>query len=371
MERLYSTPRPNWQAQIEAAGLSVHAVDDEIFWNEHACYHFEAREIDEISTATNELESLCLEVVEQVVKHQRYAELHIPEYAWALIESSWRNREQALYGRMDFSYDGTHPPKLLEYNAATPIGLLESSLIQKHWLEEVRPVDSQFNCIHERLVAAWERYTSETIHFTCRDTQPWLYWNTAYLADTAIQAGRASKIVFIEDIQWNGKTYVDEDNNPIKSLFKLCAWEWMLEDVFGKLLQASTHVIEPAWKMILSNKALMVLLWQLFPGHPNLLPAYFEEGILTGNYVKKPLLGRLGDNISLYHDSGNFITDGDFNQGPFIYQQAQLLPNFDGNYALIGSWLIAGKASGILVREDDSPITRGVSRIVPHYCEKI
>lgn len=28
--------------------------------------------------------------------------------------------------------------------------------------------------------------------------------------------------------------------------------------------------------MVLSNKAILVVLWELFPNHPNLLPAYFS-----------------------------------------------------------------------------------------------
>jgi glutathionylspermidine synthase len=35
--------------------------------------------------------------------------------------------------------------------------------------------------------------------------------------------------------------------------------------------------IEPIWKLILGNKALLPLLWEMFPNHPNLLPAYQES----------------------------------------------------------------------------------------------
>ncbi|WP_245583185.1 glutathionylspermidine synthase family protein [Oceanospirillum beijerinckii] len=31
--------------------------------------------------------------------------------------------------------------------------------------------------------------------------------------------------------------------------------------------------LEPIWKTVLSNKALLLMLWQMFPYHPNLLPA--------------------------------------------------------------------------------------------------
>ena len=43
------------------------------------------------------------------------------------------------------------------------------------------------------------------------------------------------------------------------------------------------------------------------------------------------------------------------------------LPAFDGNYPVIGSWIIGDDAAGIGIREDDTPITRNTSRFVPHY----
>ena len=39
----------------------------------------------------------------------------------------------------------------------------------------------------------------------------------------------------------------------------------------------------------------------------------------------------------------------------------------DGRYAVIGSWLIAGKPHGMGIGEDATPITRDTSRFVPHF----
>lgn len=368
MERIQTAPRKDWKEQVESLGLAYHTVNNRPYWCEQACYHFEAQEIEAIKTATNEIEQLCLHVVDHVIAHRRYSELNIPEYAWPLIEASWRRSDKPLYGRMDFSYDGVQPPKLLEYNAATPLCLLESSLVQRHWLEQVRPGFHQFNQLHDALVRAWASVVATGgVHLTCREKIPWLLCDTTYLASTAKEAGFATKIVFIEKIGWNGREYVDEQDEIINTLFKLCSWEWMLEDVFSNLLKSATPVIEPAWKMILANKGLLVLLWELFPDHPNLLPASFDKDFFRDNYVRKALLGREGENIDLYTDQGLMSTAGAYAEGPFIYQRAHLLPNFDGNYPMIGSWLVAGQSVGMVIREDDTPITCSLSRIVPHF----
>ena len=53
--------------------------------------------------------------------------------------------------RFDFilAKDGT--PKILEFNADTPTSLLEASVIQWQWKEDVFPECDQFNGIHEGL----------------------------------------------------------------------------------------------------------------------------------------------------------------------------------------------------------------------------
>jgi len=45
------------------------------------------------------------------------------------------------------------------------------------------------------------------------------------------------------------------------------------------------------------------------------------------------------------------------------------MPAFDGNYPVIGSWVIASRSAGIGIREDATPITRDTSRFVPHFFE--
>lgn len=59
-------------------------------------------------------------------------------------------------------------------------------------------------------------------------------------------------------------------------LFKLYPLEWLSHAEFARhITTAETRFIEPAWKMLLSNKALLAKLWVRYPNHPNLLPAYF------------------------------------------------------------------------------------------------
>src|SRR4029453_3438163 len=81
-------------------------------------------------------------------------------------------------------------------------------------------------------------------------------------------------------------------------------WEWMTREAFGASLPGSaTQFVEPPWKMILSNKGILPLLWEMYPDHPTLLPAYFDDdpkaATLGASYARKPLYSREGANIEL------------------------------------------------------------------------
>jgi glutathionylspermidine synthase len=372
MERLSIKPRIDWERQVESIGFPFHTPDQKLYWDESVCYAFKAQEILELETATNEVERMCMAVVDNVVEYHRYAELNIPEHAWKLIEQSWRRGDKNIFGRVDFSYDGNQPAKLLEYNADTPLSLPEASIVQKHWLEQVHADKAQFNTIHNSLVAAWRSFNAEVIHLTNFGTKDEEEedLNITYIAETVKEAGRVAKVLKIENVLWDGKNFRDPDNHIIKTVVKLYAWEDLINDVYRNYSHQTTmQIIEPIWKMVLSNKALLVLLWELFPNHPNLLPTFFDSKHIKGDYVKKPLLGRLGENITLCTQSGEISSDGVYSAGPFVYQKLHPLPKNDGNYATIGSWLIEGRAAGISVREDTTPIINDDSRFVPHFIE--
>ncbi|MBC8120160.1 MAG: glutathionylspermidine synthase family protein, partial [Burkholderiaceae bacterium] len=284
------------------------------------------------------------------------------------------------------AYDGASPPKLLEYNADTPTACLEASVAQWHWLQAVRPAADQFNSLHEKLIEAWrtlrelsgesvrESSGEQRLHFVAVADSAEDWGNVDYLRDAAMQAGWQTFALPLERIGWNGAAFVDEFNLPIQRLFKLYPWEWLVQEDFApslsaSLMRGSIEIIEPAWKMLLANKALLVVLWELYPDHPNLLPAYYEPTSLGSSYVKKPKLAREGANVSLVDGASVQSTDGSYGKEGYVYQAMASLPRFGDDSTVIGSWIAGDQPAGIGIREDTSPITRNTSRFVPHYFE--
>jgi glutathionylspermidine synthase len=374
MERLAAEPRPDWRAHVERdLGFAFHTMDGALYWDESACYRFTADEVDEIEAATNDLEGLCLELVDKVVDKGEEAleRLRIPRNAWEAIAGSWHVGEKNLYGRFDLRHDGAGPPKLLEYNADTPTSLFEAAVVQWDWLETQWPDRDQFNSIHDRLIEAWRGFGlgRDRVYFSAIRDSIEDAGTADYLRDTAIQAGLDTAAIAVEDIGWDGERFLDLDNREIAILFKLYPWEWLVNEDFGAhLLTGVTKVIEPAWKMVLSNKAMLALLWEMAPGHPNLLPASLDQAGLAGKTVRKPIFGREGANVQVL-DGAAVLTEsaGDYGAEGFVWQEYAELPCFGGHYPVIGSWVVASQSAGMGIREDSTPITRDTSRFIPHY----
>jgi len=133
------SPRPNWREDCEAVGFGFHSMDG-TYWDEAHCYRFTADEIDELEAATRGLHQLSLAAVEHIVLADRFEQLAIAPGFAERIRASWKARDPALAGRFDLAFDGSNPPKLLEYNADTPTALLEASVVQWRWLQgAIRP----------------------------------------------------------------------------------------------------------------------------------------------------------------------------------------------------------------------------------------
>jgi glutathionylspermidine synthase len=375
VQREKIAPRKDWQAQLETVGFHFHSLDGS-YWDESACYRFSAAEIDMLEEATIELHEMSLAGVKHMVDGRLYDRLAIEPWLAEYIAESWQTKAPSLYGRFDLRYDGMNSPKLLEYNADTPTSLIEAAVAQWNWLQQVRPGADQFNSLHEKLIARWIAIrpalpgVSPVMHFTCVKESDEDLGNLEYLRDTAIQAGLDARHVYIEDIGWSAEqnAFVDLDGTPVRALFKLYPWEWMMRDEFGRNVpRARLTVIEPPWKLLLSCKAILAVLWELYPDHPNLLPAYVEPGRLGEKFVRKPFYSREGANVEIHGPRGVFAQPGTYGAEGYVYQAFASLPDFDGNYPVIGSWIIGDEPAGMGIREDVTPVTRNTSRFVPHY----
>ncbi|WP_380786384.1 glutathionylspermidine synthase family protein [Sphingomonas sp. R86521] len=386
MKRIALDPRSDWRAQADAIGFVYHDTGGAPYWDESAAYAFTLAEIEtDLEPAAEALHAMCLDLVDTVVRDQQLMErLAIPREHWNFVADSWRKREPSLYGRFDFAYDGTGPAKLYEYNADTPTSVFECATFQWIWLEELigkgtlPPGSDQFNSLFDKLRDRFAAIfpTGGFVHFAADATAIEDRQTVRFFEDLAIQVGIEPKFVEMKQIGLNGDgRFVDDDGFELQAAFKLYPWEFMLrEDYAPNLAKADVRWIEPAWKAVLSNKGILPLLWERHAGHPNLLPAFFDDdpaaSILGPRYVRKPLFSREGANVELVEQSGTRTAlDEGYGAEGFIRQAYAPPPTFDGRHPVIGAWIVGDAAAGIGVREDDDVVTRNLARFVPHYIE--
>ena len=378
MRRTDCSPRVDWQQRVEALGLVWHTVEGLPYWDESACYRFTLAEIETIERASADLYEMFLAAGQHVLDHDLLGDFGIPDFCHEAIHKTWDGEPAALnFGRFDLGFDGSGPPKLFEFNCDTPTSLIEAAVIQWDWKEAVFPERDQYNSLHDKLIAKWRDiapppgssalYLAHVADAAGEDSV-----TTAYLADTARAAGIDTRLIEIKDLGWDkaGRRFVDFDNMPVDAIFHLYPWEWLVNEPFGReVIESlnSTLWIEPIWKMLWSNKAILAVLWELYPGHPNLLEA--SRSPLSGDHVRKPLLAREGANVTIVKGGATLAeTAGDYGEEGYVYQRLFDLPGSGDRRPVIGAWIVDGAPAGMGIRED-GPITGNTARFVPHIIE--
>lgn len=387
MKRLIVNPRPNFENALVDVGFNYYNLkssDGSDYWQENVIYGFHEREIDYIQESTQELHNMSIDMVANIVRSGDYPEyFELSDIAKSLIEQSWKKADPCMYGRFDLAYNG-NTLKMLEYNGDTPTSLLEGSVAQWDHIQGIPDLPDvlrdQYNLIDETLVEGWKRnFKNAHVHFAASNEAGYEDWgNTIYMMDAAMRAGVNVKDIAIQDIGLdNNGRFLDLENIEIKNVFKLYPWEYLVKEQFADSLKtATTRWIEPAWKMLLSNKAMLVELWKRNPKHPLLLEAYASDKGITGRFAKKAIHGREGANVYKTLYAGGHVIQEDLGQGSkvvddynrwgYIYQEWTELREFDGNKPIIGSWVIDNKACGMSVREDPNFITGDDAHFASH-----
>ena len=383
MRREQGTPRPGWEKTVAEQGLAFGTPGRDAsgaarpYWDESVHYVFDMDEVLALEADVEVLHSMCLDAVDHVVTTERFADFGLPEWCWEQVAASWRRHDPHVYGRFDLRYDGSGPAKLLEYNADTPTSLLEASILQWNWLQDTHADQDQWNSLHEKLVERWGEIKaslpSAEVHFTwsSADSSGEDHITVGYLQETAAEAGLDTVGLAIEEIGWDSALdrFVDLEEVSMAAVCKLYPWEFILGDEFGKHVTRSlpeTLWLEPLWKSVLSNKALLAVLWEMYPGHPNLLPAYLRDPGMLTEYVKKPLLGREGANITVVSPGSEVSTGGVYGDEGFVYQLFDPLPEFDGFRPVLGAWIVGDTSAGLGIRETAGLITDDGAAFVPH-----
>lgn len=352
----------------------------------------------ELIKATNELHLMYLHATDKVMKDDDLLALFdIPKILWPRLRLSWqRRRHDMITGRMDFCMD-ERGLKVYEYNADSASCHTEGGLILEQWARK-GGFDKGNNPAEEllgELTGAWKHSLARPFVHIMQDKDLEENYHAQFMQRALTQAGFDSKILYgLDELRWDAAgQLIDSDGRLVNCVWKTWAWETAIEQVrevsateyaalpirtghpnnevrlIDVLLRPEVMVFEPLWTVIPGNKAILPVLWSLFPHHPYLLDTDFEvtDVLAKTGYAIKPISGRCGSNIDLvsHHDEVLDKTSGKFVDRKNIYQQLWCLPNVAGKYIQVCTFTVGGNYGGACLRGDDSLVIKKESDIEP------
>jgi glutathionylspermidine synthase len=367
-----------FQRRLRDLGLMEAGPDGAPYWNTDAAYALAPQVSLKWLHAADAVHEMCLKAIDALISARDYAPFGIESPAMiTAIERSWHARETTFIGRMDFTLGADGVPKLLDYEADGPVCLPEASYLQWEWFEAWKQTGGkghvdQENLIYEKLISMWKkvplggRVCIASGGDADGDGNPLdtaERFTAEYLAETAREVGIEPHLCGIGQVGWDTEAlrFTDGEDKVLEILVKLYPWQWMEQEPNAEALPLSkTRFLPQPWTRLLADKALLAVLWRMFPDSPHLLPAALEAGALRVPAVAKPRRGWDGLGVSLPGEPT--ATDA----GPLVWQAHCPLPVLDGVHAAPSVWMVDGEAAGLSFRESRAPITRIDARFVPH-----
>lgn len=379
---------------LESVNFSWHTHDNNEAFLKDEIIIISEEQANAYYEAANELYDMFIEAGEYVIENDLFHELNIPFNLVELIKESWENDVHwHLYGRFDFAggLDG-EPIKLLEFNADTPTSVIESSIAQWALLKYNNLDDSQqFNNIYNALRENFQRIVTleESVEKFDEYYDGWKILfssvkgtqededTTRYLQTIAEEAGFNTAFCYVDEVEFSGEEGVFYDDEQYEFWFKLLPWEDIaieegeLATILSEVVNNKKAIIlNPAYTLMFQSKAIMKILWDLYPNHPLLLKTTFEP--LNGEaYVEKKAFGREGENVTIYDADGSIIDqkDGQYDNYHSVYQElATLNRDEKGNYYQAGVFF-AYEGCGLGFRTANRAILEDGASFAAHRIE--
>lgn len=321
----------------------------------------------------------------KILKDKNLHLLGIPSFFEECVYYSWENRAKHPFflGRFDINggIDNT-PCAVIEFNADTLSSIPETMYWQALQSEKLKGGFGSFSHLQSQISESLR-----SISYQLGNPAPVLlassfgykedFLNSAAILDVAAKLGFESyyqnleEVVFSEEgiFYHSGEEYIRAD-----IWYKMIPWDWMFNDepelariMSNIILQDLAVVLNPAYTTIWQNKLFLAYITENFPGSV-IAETYTTGRSSLNSFVKKPVYGRIGENILLRDQSGKeFSSGGDYGNQKMVFQKYCPLPkDSDDNYFQVGVFY-GLQPCAINVREQDSKIMTDDCGFISHY----
>jgi len=375
---------------LEQIGFEWHTDTDETSYLADQLVEVSEAEAEAYYEATNKLYDMFVAAGEHVIENDLLHDIGIPFNLVEQVKESWESDVHwHLYGRFDLAggIDGK-PIKLLEFNADTPTALYETAIVQWAMLKQNGMDESnQFNVLYDALLDNFKRLVTleESVDGFEERYDGWKFLFTSIKGNAeeentvkllqyiATEAGYDTEFAYIDDIEFDSDEGIFIGEQSYELWFKLIPWEDIaieesdLAALIGDIVANQKAIIfNPVYTLMFQSKAIMAILWDLYPNHPLLLETSSEP--LEGKkQVKKPIYGREGGSVSIIESDGivSYHEDGEYDEFDSIYQEYVELPkDTQGNKYQAGVFY-AYEACGLGYRKGGE-VMNNMSKFVGH-----
>lgn len=391
--RLIAVP-PLPRHELRKEGLEWFVADENEGYFSDDFVRVNRAELDNMRAASAELFGLAMEAAQRIVDRKAWKEAGIPRHAIPLIVYSLQHeKDNYLVGRFDFAGGIDNKVlKMLEINADTCSLMPETALIQElYWeLENEQLKHRPFNLLVHGLKQKFQKLLQQnpdkaanllvtTFGYEEDVLNMRVIERAAKMAGfTQIKHSVLEEVIFSEEegIFMQAKT---GEYTRYDFWYKFTPWDIIaydepeLWDILEKIVRNRLCVImNPAYSMLLQSKAIMKYMYDLSPIHAHLLKTTFHaHDFYNHKYVRKPIFGRMGENVSFHNGSKKpeYETEGDFGDQDSVYQELADFNEDHEEYRYQPSIYWTGEACALCFRRQDDLIIDDDAEFVGHIVE--
>ena len=287
------------------------------------------------------------------------------EYA----KASLANQDDAIYGRFDLALNDDGTVKgVYELNGDTPVMLFESVNLQNLISRDIHEPTAQLNNWWDDSIKVFQKYSGKTFAVVC-DLNAIEDLSTCETIMQMLEAsGVKPYLCALSDLNHDllhleTPFEITGVHEHPEGVFMLLPWEEMLEsgsEILSnwKSWYKNVKFFEPPWRWFISNKGFLAYLTHLLETDDVFaetwkgvkhIPTYLSPNGMT-EYVGKPKIGRLGQNIKVVRGDTETVTDGMYGKELLIYQPFTSTIKW-GEKSLVGTaWIANGNASTVAFR---------------------
>lgn len=345
---------------------------------------FSSAEIQHLKNVTEEAYGIFVKATQRILERNELKKIGIPSFFEPCVYHSWENRSRHPFclGRFDLSGGVDQlTTKVIEFNADTASTLPETLYWQTLQLSQAKESLQQFNNLRQDLTLKLQSLAGSFDFGQPTFLGSSLGYkedvlNVNAILDVAHQAGFDTHYLDLEKVVFsdNGIFYeVGDEYVPVDVWYKLFPWDWVFKEepelakILNKIIINDQAVIlNPAYTTIWQNKVFMSYITEHFPNNV-IAETRTELTWEMSSYVKKPMYGRIGENITLKDGSREVSTAGDYGRQPMIYQKYYPLGKDSESYYYQPGVFYSDRPSALNVRAQNHPILTDDCEFMSHF----